>query len=55
VVHVAAAVGGRIIQIAVEENSRVAKGDLLFQKTPAVLRAAARRLESLRRISSDAA
>ena len=35
VVHVAAAVGGRVIQIPVEENSRVAKGDLLFQIDPA--------------------
>jgi multidrug efflux system membrane fusion protein len=31
VVHVAAAVGGRIINIAVAENSRVSKGDVLFQ------------------------
>ena len=34
VVHVAAAVGGRIIDIPVEENSRVAAGDLLFQIDP---------------------
>jgi multidrug efflux system membrane fusion protein len=31
VVHVAAAVGGRIIEIRVAENSRVHRGDLLFQ------------------------
>jgi membrane fusion protein, multidrug efflux system len=31
VVHVAAEVGGRIINIPVEENSRVKQGDLLFQ------------------------
>ena len=31
VVHVAAAVGGRIIEIHVGENSRVQRGDLLFQ------------------------
>ena len=31
VVHVAAAVGGRIIQLPVSENARVAEGDLLFQ------------------------
>lgn len=31
VVHVAPAVGGRIIKIAVTENAKVAKGDLLFQ------------------------
>jgi multidrug efflux system membrane fusion protein len=34
VVHVAAAVGGRIIQIGVHENSRVKKGELLFQIDP---------------------
>jgi multidrug efflux system membrane fusion protein len=34
VVHVAAEVGGRIIDIPVQENSRVAKGDLLFQIDP---------------------
>lgn len=34
VVHVAAAIGGRIIDIPVEENIRVAKGDLLFQIDP---------------------
>ena len=35
VVHVAAAVGGRIIEIPVAENVRVSKGDLLFQIDPA--------------------
>jgi multidrug efflux system membrane fusion protein len=35
VVHVAAEVGGRIIDIPVEENSAVRKGDLLFQIDPA--------------------
>jgi membrane fusion protein, multidrug efflux system len=34
VVHVAAAVGGRILELAVVENARVAKGDLLFQIDP---------------------
>jgi multidrug efflux system membrane fusion protein len=34
VVHVAAAVGGRIIDLPVEENGRVVKGDLLFQIDP---------------------
>jgi multidrug efflux system membrane fusion protein len=34
VVHVAAEVGGRVIQIAVSENVRVAEGDLLFQIDP---------------------
>ena len=31
VVHVAAAVSGRILEIPVKENTRVSKGDLLFQ------------------------
>lgn len=34
VVHVAAAVGGRIIELPVTENARVNKGDLLFQIDP---------------------
>lgn len=34
IVHVAADVGGRIIQLPVSENERVAKGDLLFQIDP---------------------
>jgi len=34
VVHVAAAVGGRIIQVPVVENMRVAEGSLLFQIDP---------------------
>jgi len=34
VVHVAAAVGGRIIQLPVSENARVAEGGLLFQIDP---------------------
>jgi membrane fusion protein, multidrug efflux system len=34
VVHVAAAVGGRVLEIPVVENARVAKGDLLFQIDP---------------------
>jgi len=34
VVHVAAAVGGRIIEIRIGENSRVHRGDLLFQIDP---------------------
>jgi multidrug efflux system membrane fusion protein len=34
VVHVAALVGGRIIEIPVQENSAVAEGDLLFQIDP---------------------
>jgi membrane fusion protein, multidrug efflux system len=34
VVHVAAAVAGRVLDIPVVENARVAKGDLLFQIDP---------------------
>lgn len=34
IVHVAAAVGGRIIEIPIAENSRVTRGDLLFQIDP---------------------
>ena len=34
VVHVEAAVGGRILEIRVSENAHVAKGDLLFQIDP---------------------
>ena len=34
VVHVAPAVGGRIIEIRIRENSRVHRGDLLFQIDP---------------------
>ena len=34
IVHVAAAVGGRIIELPVSENARVAAGELLFQIDP---------------------
>ncbi|HLN08830.1 MAG TPA: biotin/lipoyl-binding protein, partial [Xanthobacteraceae bacterium] len=40
VVHVAAAVGGRIVDLPVEENARVVKGDLLFQIDPEPFRLA---------------
>jgi multidrug efflux system membrane fusion protein len=46
VVHVAAAVGGRIIDIPVVENSRVAKGDLLFQIDPLPYRLAVEQAEA---------
>ena len=46
VVHVAAAVGGRIIQIAVAENSSVSKGDLLFQIDPLPYRLAVAQAEA---------
>ena len=46
VVHVAAAVGGRVIDIPVEENSRVAKGDLLFQIDPVPYRDAVAQAEA---------
>ena len=38
VVHVAAAIAGRILEIPVKENAHVAKGDLLFQIDPAPFR-----------------
>lgn len=38
VVHVASPVGGRIIKLAVEENQRVAKGDVLFEIDPTPFR-----------------
>ncbi len=34
IVHVAPAIGGRVIELAVSENKRVKKGDLLFQIDP---------------------
>ena len=34
IVHVASTVGGRIVDLPVEENGRVVKGDLLFQIDP---------------------
>ena len=34
VVHVASAVGGRIIELPVTENAKVSKGDLLFRIDP---------------------
>jgi multidrug efflux system membrane fusion protein len=34
VVHVAPAVGGRLLKLAIGENARVAKGDLLFEIDP---------------------
>ncbi len=40
VVHVASPVGGRIVRVAVEENERVAKGDVLFEIDPASYRLA---------------
>jgi membrane fusion protein, multidrug efflux system len=63
VVHIAAAVGGRVLKIGVVENARVAKGDLLFQIDPlpyqlavtqaeADLRLAEAQLETQRRFVS---
>jgi membrane fusion protein, multidrug efflux system len=46
VVHVAAAVGGRIIEIPVSENSRVQAGDLLFQIDPEPFELAVRQAQS---------
>jgi multidrug efflux system membrane fusion protein len=38
VVHVASAVGGRIVRLAVVDNQRVAKGDVLFEIDPVPFR-----------------
>ncbi|MFL9920225.1 multidrug transporter subunit MdtN [Paraburkholderia fungorum] len=38
VVHVASPVGGRIVRLAVQENQRVAKGDVLFEIDPVPFR-----------------
>ncbi len=46
VVHVASAVGGRIIDIPVAENVHAAKGDLLFQIDPAPYRLAVEQAQS---------
>jgi multidrug efflux system membrane fusion protein len=46
VVHVAAAVGGRIINIAVAENSKVSKGAVLFQIDPFPYRQAVAQAEA---------
>jgi membrane fusion protein, multidrug efflux system len=46
VVHVAAAVGGRIVDIPVSENILVSKGDLLFQIDPVPYRLAVAQAES---------
>ena len=40
IVHVAAAVGGRVVQLPVHENDLVRKGDLLFQIDPVPYRLA---------------
>jgi multidrug efflux pump subunit AcrA (membrane-fusion protein) len=40
VVHVASLVGGRVIEITVAENTRIAKDDLLFQIDPVPYRLA---------------
>ncbi len=46
VVHVAAAVGGRVIRIGVSENADVRKGDLLFQIDPLPYQLAVRQATS---------
>jgi len=46
IVHVAPAVGGRIIEIAVAENARVSRGDLLFQIDPVPYRLALAQTEA---------
>jgi multidrug efflux system membrane fusion protein len=46
VIHVASVVGGRIIDIPVAENVRVAKGDLLFQIDPVPYRLVAQQAQA---------
>jgi multidrug efflux system membrane fusion protein len=46
IVHIASAVGGRIINIAVTENGTVSKGDLLFQIDPLPYRLAVAQAEA---------
>jgi membrane fusion protein, multidrug efflux system len=46
VVHVAAAVGGRIIELPVTENAKVSKGDLLFRIDPVPYRLAVKQAEA---------
>jgi membrane fusion protein, multidrug efflux system len=46
VVHVAAAVGGRIIELPVTENAKVSKGDLLFRIDPVPYRLAVEQAEA---------
>lgn len=46
VVHIAAAVGGRVIDIEVEENEKVAKGDVLFRIDPLPYRLAVDQAEA---------
>jgi membrane fusion protein, multidrug efflux system len=46
VIHVAAAVGGRIIELAATENAKVSKGDLLFRIDPEPYRLAVEQAEA---------
>jgi multidrug efflux system membrane fusion protein len=46
IVHVAPAVGGRIIEMGVQENARVSGGDLLFQIDPLPYRLAVEQAEA---------
>jgi len=46
VVHVASVVGGRVIEITVAENTRIAKDDLLFQIDPVSYRLAVAQAEA---------
>ena len=46
VVHVASAVGGRIIELAAAENAKVSKGDLLFRIDPEPYRLAVEQAEA---------
>ena len=49
VVHIASTVGGRIVDLPVEENAHVVKGDLLFQIDPEPYRLAVEQARADRR------
>lgn len=51
IVHVASAVGGKVLSIAVSENARVSKGDLLFQIDPLPYQLAVEQTEADLRIA----
>ena len=45
VVHIETLVGGRIVELAVSENAKVSKGDLLFRSDPVPYRLMSSRLK----------
>ena len=45
VVHIESVVGGRIVELAVSENAKVSKGNLLFRSDPVPYRLLSSRLK----------